>query len=138
MELENDFELYNLYIGRFQPPHIGHMHIFQQSLSLGEKICIAIRNVKPDEKSPLSSLDVKKLWEKIYADNVNVKVIIIPNVKAVKYGRGVGYNVEEIVVEENIASISATQIRKDIFENKEEWKSKVSPIIWNDVKKLLS
>lgn len=134
--MEN-FEEYNLYPGRFQSPHKGHMAIFNESLDKGEKVCIAIRNTKTDEKNPLSAEQVKMLWEKVYEGNDNVKVIIIPNIKSVRYGRSVGFAVEEIKVSADIANISATQIRKEIAEGSNEWKSKVNPKIWDDVEKLL-
>lgn len=132
-----DFEEYNLYPGRFQSPHKGHMTIFNQSLDKGEKICIAIRNIKTDEKNPLSAEQVKSLWGKIYEGNENVKVIIIPNIKSVKYGRGVGYAVEEIMVPENIANISATQIRDEIKNGLTTWKSMVDVKIHDDLVKIL-
>jgi nicotinamide mononucleotide adenylyltransferase len=137
--MENlNYEEYNLYIGRYQSPHMGHMTIFNQSLEKGEKICIAIRNVKPDEKNPLTAEQVKGLWEKVYEGNENVQIIIIPNIKSVKYGRGVGYSVEEIIVSNDIANISATEIRRQVRESETEWKQMVDPKIHEDIVKLLS
>ena len=133
-----DFTEYNLYPGRFQPPHFGHMAIFNESLNKGEKVCIAIRNIEPDEKNPLTSEQVKTLWEKIYEGNEMVKVIIIPNIKAVKYGRSVGFSVEEIKLPPNMTSISATQIREDIKNNSPKWMDVVDDKIHQDLIKLLS
>lgn len=130
-------EQYCLYPGRFQPPHFGHMSIFEESLKDNKKVCIAIRDVEPDEKNPLTALEVKSLWEKVYQNNPMVKVIIIPDITDIKYGRGVGYNVSEIVVSENIAKISATQIREDIQKNNDSWKNVVHESIWEDVEQLL-
>ena len=116
---------YNLFIGRYQSPHVGHMHIFSTYLDANKPILIAIRDIIPDANNPLSPIDVKELWEKVYQDNPLVKVIIIPDIESVNYGRGVGYNVTEIKVEKEVASISATEIRNQIIENKQEWKSHV-------------
>ena len=44
-----------------------------------------------------------------------VKVIIIPDIESVNYGRGVGYDIIEHVPPANIESISATKIRKKLF-----------------------
>ena len=133
-----NFEEYNLYPGRFQPPHRGHAAIFSESLDKGEKVCIAIRNMQPDEKNQLTAEQVKKLWEKIYEGNDNVKVIIIPNIKSVKYGRSVGFSVEEIKPPTDICNISATQIRNYIKSGSDEWKTMVNEKIHEDIIKLLS
>jgi cytidyltransferase-like protein len=136
MKIEN-YDEHVLYVGRFQPPHLGHMNIFEQSLKEGKKICIAIRNVEPSEQNPLKAEIVKELWEKIYFGNGLVSVIVIPNISSIKYGRNVGYLVEEIKVGGEIANISATQIRDSIRNGDDLWKNNVSPLIHEDLPKLL-
>ena len=42
------------------------------------------------------------------------KVILVPNITNVIYGRGVGYKIEEVVLPEKIQKISATKIRNDM------------------------
>lgn len=133
-----DYNEYVLYPGRFQPPHLGHMTIFEESLKENRRICIAIRNIKPDEKNPLEPEMVKQLWERIYHNNSLVKVIIIPNISGIRYGRSVGYSVEEIKVSQAIATISATDIRKSISLNDDSWKDHVHNSIWDDLKLLFS
>lgn len=137
-EIIKDSLKYHLFVGRFQPPHKGHMYLFDKILNEGGNVCIAIRDVEPDYKNPLFADQVKNLWEKIYTDRDRVKVIIIPDIVSIKYGRSVGYSVEEIKVPDDIASISATDIRKKILENKTDWKNYVHPNIWEDIKNLLS
>ncbi len=39
------------------------------------------------------------------------KVMLVPNVTNICYGRGVGYKIEEIVMPDEIQKISATKIR---------------------------
>lgn len=129
---------YDLFPGRFQPPHLGHMYLFQQSLDKGIPVCIAIRDIEPDEKNPLSAIAVSMLWKEIYKENDQVKVIIIPDITAIKYGRDVGYKVEEIVPPANIGGISATQIRKSIESSDDKWKEMVDPAIHELLKTLLS
>ena len=120
---------YNLFIGRYQSPHKGHMFIFDTFLKEGKPVLIAVRDIEPDENNPLTALDVKELWETVYANNPLVAVIIIPDIESVNYGRGVGYNVNEIKVESDIASISATEIRNQIMEEKADWKNYVDESI---------
>lgn len=129
---------YVLYPGRFQPPHFGHMKIFEESLNKGYSICIAIRNVLPDEKNPFSAEEVKYMWELIYKNNFNVKVIIIPDITSIKYGRDVGYKLEEIIVPADIKNISATSIRESIKLKKDDWKEFVDTSIHDYLKNKLS
>ena len=58
-----------------------------------------------------------------------MKVIIIPDISSVNYGRGVGYEVNQIDVPDVIANISATAIRQQIIEGKNEWKELVDDSI---------
>ena len=44
------------------------------------------------------------------------KVVLVPNITNICYGRGVGYKIEEIVLSEKIQKISATKIRKEMRE----------------------
>jgi len=39
------------------------------------------------------------------------KVMLVPNITNISYGRGVGYKIEEVVLPEKIQKISATKIR---------------------------
>ena len=39
------------------------------------------------------------------------KIILVPNITNICYGRGVGYKIEEIVLDEETQKISATKIR---------------------------
>lgn len=113
---------YNLFIGRYQSPHKGHMHLFGTFLKEDKPVLIAIRDIAPDANNPLYAAEVKALWEMVYQDNPLVKVIIIPDIASVNYGRGVGYEVNQIPVPEAISSISATEIRQQILEGKNDWK----------------
>jgi hypothetical protein len=130
--------MYNLFIGRYQSPHKGHQTIFNTYLDKGLPILIAIRDTPIDEKNPLSAFEVKSLWEKVYENNDLVKVIVIPDIVSVNYGRGVGYDVNEIKVDTSIANISATQIRDDIRSNNNSWKEFVDEKIWGDLENLFN
>lgn len=120
---------YNLFIGRYQSPHKGHMHIFDTFLKEQKPVLIAIRDIEPDAANPLSAAEVKTLWEKVYTNNPLVKVIIIPDIASVNYGRGVGYEVNEIAVGDAVASISATEIRRQVKADETGWKDLVDSSI---------
>ncbi len=113
---------YNLFIGRYQSPHKGHMHIFDTFLKEEQPVLIAIRDIEPDAANPLTAAEVQTLWEKVYAANPLVKVITIPDIASVNYGRGVGYAINEINVPDTVAAISATEIRRQVIAGENGWK----------------
>ena len=45
------------------------------------------------------------------------KIILVPNITNISYGRGVGYKIEEVVLPEKIQQISATKIRGKMRED---------------------
>ena len=103
---------YSLFIGRWQciPPHAGHLALFDKVRKEGKKILIAIRDTEIDEKNPYTIQERMKAIEKSVPD---AKVIIIPDIKEVCYGRGVGYKVRKIILEPKLQRISATKKRKN-------------------------
>ena len=108
---------YALFIGRWQPLHEGHKALFDRVLDEGNNVCIAIRDIEPDEKNPFSPEDVKKNIEIEYSEFIEqkrVKVIIIPDISSVEFGRGVGYDIIEHIPPPEIADISATKIREQM------------------------
>ena len=106
-----------LFIGRWQPLHPGHQWLFNQKLGKGIPILIAVRDTPIDDSNPYSTDDVISNLEKEYSDEVKsgmVKVIGIPDIESVNYGRGVGYEINEFVPPKDIGEISATEIRKNL------------------------
>lgn len=120
---------YALFIGRWQPPHDGHKWLWEQGLKAGKNLLIAIRDCTPDATQPLRADQVKTLIEKIYEGDSRVKVIIIPDIESVNYGRGVGYGIIEHIPPADTANISATEIRKRIRAGDSSWKQLVDPKI---------
>ena len=57
----------------------------------------------------------KKIEERLTPKYENrFKVVLVPNITNICYGRGVGYKIEEVVLSEEIQKISATKIRKEL------------------------
>ena len=131
---------YNAFIGRYQGNHKGHMTIFAKYLDQGEPVLIMVRDVPIDEKNPFTSEEVKSLWEKVYSKEIKnnlVKVIVIPDIASVNYGRNVGWGINEIKVDDNISSISASEIRSKIKSGDCSWKEFVDESIHKDLENLL-
>ena len=109
-----------LFIGRWQPLHPGHKWLFNQKLNQNTPILIAVRDTPVDEGNPFSTDQVVLNLEKEYANEVEsgmVKVISIPDIESVNYGRGVGYEINEFVPPKDIGKISATKIREGLNKN---------------------
>ena len=108
---------YSMFVGRWQPLHKGHQWLFQQALNDNKNVLICIRDVEPDEKNPFKPEEVKKDIENFYSgylDSGRVKVIIIPDIESINYGRGVGYDIIEHIPPTDIHDISATKIREEM------------------------
>lgn len=116
--LERKKGQYSFFLGRWQPLHAGHKEMFQQVLDEGGNVLIAIRDIQDlDSKNPFSSLEVMRnimdVYEKEIAEN-RIKVMIIPDICSIEFGRGVGYDIIERIPPNQIADISATKIREKL------------------------
>ncbi len=112
---------YSMFIGRWQPWHAGHRWLIDQRLNEGKNVLVCVREVSKDDNNPYDPYEVKKNIEKELYDLVElekVKVIVIPDIESVNYGRGVGYEIIEHVPPTKVGEISATKIRKELAENK--------------------
>lgn len=110
-----------LFIGRWQNLHDGHIWCFNQKLKEGLPILIAIRDVEVDENNPRTAQEVKFILELRFQEQIEVgkvKIIIIPDIEGVYYGRSVGYKVEELIPPPEIAEISGTKIREELKKQK--------------------
>ena len=101
-------------LGRWQPFHDGHYALFEEAIKKTGQVCIQVRDVKGVEDNPFDFETVKKNIEvKLMPKFKNrFKIILVPNITNISYGRGVGYTIEEIVLPEKIQQISATKIRE--------------------------
>jgi len=109
---------YSMFIGRWQPWHDGHRWLINQRLDKNKNVLICIREVSKDDSNPYNPSEVKENIEKELNDLITanrVKVIIIPDIESVNYGRGVGYDIIEHIPPKKVGKISATDIRKKLF-----------------------
>lgn len=119
MQHINDLEQWDnqaptaLLIGRYQPFHKGHKTLVAEAIKRTGQCCIALRDVGGiDDSNPYEFEQVKANIHAACVEFGNkVKVIEIPNIMDVFYGRGVGYNIEMLELDKEIQKISATKIR---------------------------
>ena len=105
-------------LGRWQPFHDGHYALFEEIIKKTGQVCIQIRDVQGVEDNPFDFKTVKKnIEDRLLPKYENrFKIVLVPNITNICYGRGVGYKIEEIVLPDEIQKISATKIRKELRE----------------------
>ena len=101
-------------LGRWQPFHDGHYALFEDVIKKTGQVYIQVRNVHGVDDNPFDFKYVKsKISERLELKYKNrFKIILVPNITNICYGRGVGYKIEEIILPKKIQKISATKIRK--------------------------
>ena len=94
--------------------------MFEEIIKKTEQVCIQIRDIQGVDDNPFDFETVKKnIEEKLNLKYKNrFKVILVPNITNISYGRGVGYKIEEVALPEKIQQISATKIRKSMREKR--------------------
>ena len=100
-------------LGRWQPFHDGHFALFEETIKKTGQVCFLIRDVQGVDDNPFDFETVKKNIEERLNPKYEgrFKIMLVPNITNICYGRGVGYKIEEIVMPEEIQKISATKIR---------------------------
>ena len=107
-----------IYIGRFQPFHDGHKAMFLKALKKNGQVCILVMDLHGINKKILFRFSVvkkKKINEALHEYRSNYKIIKIPVVSEVVYGRQVGYKIKKYLLPKKLKKISATKIRKKLF-----------------------
>jgi len=106
-----------MFVGRFQPLHESHKALFQRALDNKKNVLICVRDGEVNEKNPFTAEQVKENIESSYASFFKegvVKVMVIPDICSIEFGRGVGYDIIEHIPPTEVAEISATKIREQM------------------------
>ena len=114
-------------LGRWQPWHDGHQELFKRCVAKTGQVIIQVRDVQ-GASGGMGQDDNPFDWETVctnieagllkdgFKRGIQYEIMMVSNITNITYGRGVGYTFEEESFEENIASISATKIRKKLRE----------------------
>ena len=121
--MKKEHKIYSLVIGRFQclPPHEGHLTLIRTLLEEGKNVCIALREADGTDKNPYTFEERHRAFMKIFGKEVaqgRVKIIKIPDIEEVVYGRKVGWGIREIRLDPKIEAISGTEMRRLMNEAK--------------------
>jgi cytidyltransferase-like protein len=103
-----------MFVGRWQPLHLGHQELFKRAMDEGKNVLICIRDIQPNEKNPFTSEQVRENISNFYSEEERVKVMVIPDICSIEFGRGVGYDIIEHIPPQEIHDISATKIREQM------------------------
>ena len=117
-------------LGRWQPWHKGHQELFKRCIEKTGQVIIQVSaaagvsgGAVQDDNPFCCDTVCKNISENLLLDNYkrgkDYEIMLVPNITNITYGRGVGYKFEEEVFEEEISSISATQIRANLREKGE-------------------
>src|SRR3989344_5519168 len=113
----------SLFVGRWQPFHRGHKTLIETVLKEGKPVVIAIRDTEMSHKNPYT---VSERWNMIQKSLKKytelVKILVIPDIDEICYGREVGYDIRKIDLDEKTEGISGTKTR--------EKNPPTKPIIW--------
>jgi len=115
--MKKEHKIYEFVIGRFQclPPHDGHLELIRTVLKEGKNVCIALREADCTEKNPYTFQERHRAFMKIFSHEVaegTVKIIKIPDIDNVVYGRTPGWGIREVRLSKDLESISGTEMRK--------------------------
>ncbi len=100
-------------LGRWQPWHAGHQKLFEETLKRAEQVLIMVRDVQGVGDNPFNFETIKTNIENALKEyEGKFKIMLVPNITNICYGRGVGYKIEEIVLDHETQKISATKIRE--------------------------
>ena len=103
-----------MFVGRWQPLHTGHQELFKRAMDEGKNVLICIRDIQPDEKNPFTAQQVLENITEFYQNEPRVKVMVIPDICSIEFGRGVGYDIIEHEPPTEVKEISATKIREQM------------------------
>lgn len=114
-----------VFIGRWQPCHLGHEWLIRQKLDRGIPCLILIRDVIPDERNPYTTDQTIRMLEAAFPE---VDIRTIPDVESINWGRGVGYETNDHG-ECPVEGISGTAIREMVRNGMPGWRNFVSTAV---------
>lgn len=116
-----------MFVGRWTPFHKGHWAIMEKvhKENPEQPLLVMVRNTKNE----YWTAEYRKAMVEAGLKAMGIKgtVIIIPDIKSINWGRGVGYTPRMVDVDASIHAISGTEIRRGIKAGEDAWKECVCP-----------
>lgn len=122
MKKSKDNHTSSFFVGRWQPFHKGHKALIESVLKKGKPVVIAIRDTEISRENPYSVAERWTMIQKSLKSYVElVKIIVIPDIDEVCFGRDVGYDIRKIDIDRETEKISGRKIRR---------RAHLHPIYW--------
>lgn len=118
-----------MFVGRWQPCHLGHEWLIRQKLDAGVGALVLVRDIVPGPGNPFTTEQTIRLLEAAFKDE-DVIIMAIPDIESINWGRGVGYTTEDHGACP-VKGISGSAIREMMTLNNPRWRGFVSPQVAN-------
>jgi cytidyltransferase-like protein len=113
---------HSLFVGRWQPFHKGHKTLIETVLKKDKPVIIAIRDTEISKENPYSATERWTMIQNSLRQYGSlVKIVTIPDIDEICYGRDVGYEIRRIDLDDKIQKISGTKIRESTSTNTIIW-----------------
>ena len=101
-------------LGRWQPFHDGHYALFEEIIKKTGQVCILVRDVQGIDDNPFDFENIKsKIVEKLEPKYKNrYKVLLVPNITNICYGRGVGYKLRKLFCQKKYKKFQQLKLEK--------------------------
>ena len=100
-------------LGRFQPWHLGHRKLFEETFKKTGQVNIQVKDVHGLGDNLFTFRQIKNIIKKdLKFYGKRFKITKAPNIVEINYGRKVGYKINKISLPKKIQKISGTNIRK--------------------------
>jgi len=109
-----------MFVGRWQPFHLGHLMMVQEVLKEGHPVAIGVRNTKLDENNPFTLHERVEMIKRSFTAE-DVMIFAVPDFDCICVGREPGYEFREVQLPDQLQKVSGTYIRELINENDKRW-----------------
>lgn len=127
LNISHPYEKHAVFIGRWSPFHKGHWEIMKKVYEENKKrpLLVLVRNTKTE----YWSAETRKKMVETALNKMKIpnKVMIIPDIDSINWGRTVGYKTRMIDVDKIPKQISGTKIREMIRKKDKSWKDFLCP-----------
>jgi adenylate kinase family enzyme len=105
-------------LGRWQPWHEGHRALFERAIEKTGQVYLMIRDVQGVGDNPFdfesAASRIRENLSDRFEEDVDYRIVLVPNLVHITYGRTVGYKIEQEFLGEELESVSATKKREEL------------------------